>query len=119
MKYTENDFIGMDYELIFKKDNKIIHVCTNGCYKEKFLVDEDSQEQLLDYISNKSTSTSYIVNPVIQNVYPVIDDFVKIAKKGVYAYDMYNGIETLVTEPNTPLLVSELPEELQSLLTEF
>ncbi len=119
MKYTEADFIGMDYELIFKKDNKLIYLCTNGCFKDKFLVDEDSQEILLDYFSNKSTSSSYIVNSVVQNLYPVIDDFVEIAKKGLYAYDMYNGNETLVVEPSTPLLVSELSEELQSLLTEF
>ncbi len=119
MKFTEEDLGGMDYTIIFKKDDKIVVIATNGCIEEKFLVEEKAQDKLFDYIWNSKHKSKYTIVPKMKKVYPIIDSFTDLAKQGVYAYDMHNDVETLVAEPTIPLLVTDLPKKLQGLLTEF
>ena len=119
MGFTELELSGMDYEILFKKDDKIVVITTNGCIEDKFFVDEDAQEALFDFIYNQETKSEWNIIPEMKKVYPDCSSFTDMAELGLYVYDMHNNVETLVVEPTRPLLVSDLPEELQNLLTEF
>jgi hypothetical protein len=119
MKITEEDLSCMDYTILFKKDDTIVAIATNGCVEEKFLVEEEAQDKIFDYISKSKHKSKFTVEPDMKKIYPIIDSFTDYAKDGLYAYDMHNGKETLVASPTIPLKVSDLPKKLQELLTEF
>ena len=119
MKITEDYLSGMDCTLIFKNGDKIVGLTTNGYIRDKFLVNEEDQDRLFDYFEDSEHKSEFTIVQGMKKIYPVIDSFTELAESGLYAYDMHNNVETLVAIPKTPLLVSDLPEEIQSILPSF
>ena len=87
---------------------------TNGMVTDKYLsVEEDDQSILWDFLWNTGHKSEFVSTKEAIAKYPVIDSFTEMAEIGVYAYD--EGV--LVVTPTNPLLVRELPENIQKLLT--
>ena len=116
---TNNDLSGMDLDLIFQKDNHLVVITTNGEVSDKFLVAENDQETLMTYLETQSMRSEYQIQPGMEEIYPDLSSFTNLAQLGLYFYDMVEGVETLVVEPISPLLVSDLPADLQKLLPNF
>jgi hypothetical protein len=117
---TEMELSMIDGDFFFKDGNKVVHLASCGMVRDEFLEPkfEDEQDELFEYFDNLPNTSGHILK-VSDDIYPDSSSFEEYGDKGLYSYDGDEGNLSLVIEPTVPLKVSDLPTNIQNLLTNW
>ena len=126
MKYSEIDLQCEDIMWFGVDNNGYIFECTSGglgCVPSFVCESRENTESLIDYfletLENRTTGSLLIED----NDSPLAQDCRSLVRKGVFCFDI--AIDDgrpdeykKIAEPNEPILLSDLPENIRNLMTE-
>jgi len=125
MRYTEIDLQCEDIMWFGVDSNGYIFECTSaGCgnVPEYVCRSKEETQKLLDYFIEEApemTSANLLISDADNQL---VDEVRDLASKGVYCFDItdYNkdDVYTCIAKPITPTVISSLPTEIQSLLSD-